>query len=240
MAVFNYDDASLYYEIHGRGVPVLLLAPGGLHSTISAWHGKPINPIESLAKHFQVIAMDQRNAGQSQAKVSADHGWHTYVNDQLKLLDHLDISRCHVVGMCIGCSYSFGLINTQPQRIISAVMFQPIGCVGNNRDKFTEMFAGWQHDIAQQHPEASAADWKAFCNNMFGSDKDFVFSVSEAMVQQCPKPLQVLCGNDDYHPQATSRRIVELAPDVQFIEHWKGENSDSASAQILSFLQQHS
>jgi hypothetical protein len=34
---FERDEARLYYEIHGDGFPVLLLASGDMHSSISIW-----------------------------------------------------------------------------------------------------------------------------------------------------------------------------------------------------------
>ena len=37
MPVFERDDVCINYEIHGDGIPVLLLAPGGMRSSISIW-----------------------------------------------------------------------------------------------------------------------------------------------------------------------------------------------------------
>ena len=58
-------DADLHYEEHGAGFPILLIAPGGMRSVISAWEKAPWNPVEHLADRYRVIAMDQRNAGAS-------------------------------------------------------------------------------------------------------------------------------------------------------------------------------
>ena len=100
MASFSTaDGAHIHYEVHGEGFPVLLIAPGGMRSAISFWENTPWNPITDLQDDFQVIAMDQRNAGQSTGPVSASHGWHTYAADQLALLDHLGVDRFHVAGM---------------------------------------------------------------------------------------------------------------------------------------------
>ena len=61
MPVFKRDDVELYYEEHGTGFPVLLIAPGGMRSAVSFWERTPWNPIDQLAPHYRVIAMDQRN-----------------------------------------------------------------------------------------------------------------------------------------------------------------------------------
>ena len=109
MAFFERGEVSLHYEIHGSGFPILLFAPGGLRSAIPFWRSAEWDPIEALSPHFQVIAMDQRNAGESTAPVSADDGWHTYTEDQLALLDHLGVERAHLMGGCIGGPYCFGV-----------------------------------------------------------------------------------------------------------------------------------
>ena len=74
MPVFERDNIRIYYEVHGEGFPVLLLAPGGMRSDIPIWENVPYNPIERLVPHYQVIAMDQRNAGRSTAPIAATDG----------------------------------------------------------------------------------------------------------------------------------------------------------------------
>src|SRR5215210_6357805 len=125
MPIFTRGDISLYYEEHGSGFPLLMIAPGGMRSTVSFWERAPWNPIPQLATHYRVIAMDQRNAGQSKAPIRATDSWQVYTEDQLALLDHLGVNRFHVAGMCIGGSYIMGLIQAAPQRVVSAVLFQP-------------------------------------------------------------------------------------------------------------------
>jgi pimeloyl-ACP methyl ester carboxylesterase len=114
MPIFKRDDIELYYEEHGAGFPILLIAPGGMHSAVAFWERTPWNPITQLAPHYRVIAMDQRNAGQSVAPIRATDSWHVYTTDQLALLDHLDVDRFHVAGMCIGGPYIMGLIQAAP------------------------------------------------------------------------------------------------------------------------------
>ena len=93
MPMLSRDDVHLYYEEHGTGFPLLLIAPGGMRSAVSCWDSTPWNPIEQLSPHYRVIAMDQRNAGRSVAPVRATDSWHTYTADQLALLDHLGVER---------------------------------------------------------------------------------------------------------------------------------------------------
>ena len=72
MPFFERGDVKLYYEIHGEGFPVLLFAPGGMRSAVSFWDKSEFRAISELSSDFRVIALDQRNAGQSFAPVSAN------------------------------------------------------------------------------------------------------------------------------------------------------------------------
>jgi hypothetical protein len=72
-------------------------------------------------------------------------------------------------------------------------------------------------------------------------DGDFLFTVDRDFVSSCVTPLLVLCGKDLYHPESSSRAIAELAPNAQFIEHWKEpECQQAASAAVRKFLLEHS
>lgn len=237
MPTFQNGDVELYYEEHGEGFPLLLIAPGGMRSAVSFWERTPWNPIADLAGDFRVIAMDQRNAGASKAPVRADDGWHTYTRDQLALLDHLGVDAFHTAGMCIGGPYCMGLIQAAPDRVASAVLFQPIG-LKDNRQAFYEMFDGWADELKPQRPDVPASAWESFKHNMY--DGEFLFNVDSAFVEACTTPLLVLCGADLYHPSEISHAIADLAPNATLIEDWKdGEGRELARARVRQFLLDH-
>lgn len=237
MPYFENNDARIYYEVHGEGFPILLLAPGGMRSTIDFWEEVSWNPINQLAAGYQVIAMDQRNAGQSTAPIHGTDGWINYTTDQLALLEHLGVDRFHIVGMCIGGSFIMGLIQVASERIASAVIFQPIG-FDNNGDSFFDLFDDWAEEVKPNHPTVSDESWRTFRQTMFGGD--FLFNVSEDFVANCSIPLLVLMGSDEYHPEVISRKLVELAPHATLIEHWKEPSHiESARAALDSFLSVH-
>lgn len=239
MASFEHGSAAIHFDVEGDGFPVLLIAPGGMRSANELWAGMPWNP-RTLADTYRVIGMDQRNAGRSTAPVSADDGWSTYTADQLALLDHLGVERCHVVGMCIGGPYIAGLLRAAPDRFASAVMLQPVGIEpdGSNRAAFEQMFDSWVELQADAHGDVDATTWASFRSNMW--DGEFLLTADEADVAGFTTPLLVAMGNDLYHPQATSRRIAELAPDVTFVESWKeGDALDAFDGIAREFLARH-
>ena len=236
MPTFERDDISLYYEIHGDGFPVLLFAPGGMLSAVSFWSSNAWDVIGELSPRFQIIAMDQRNAGASRAPVSGSHGWHTYAEDHLALLDHLNLEKAHVLGGCIGGPYCLGVIEAAPDRICSAVLQQTIG-FDDNRALFYEMFDSWADDIKADHPEASEADWEQFRGNLFDGELDF--NVGREFVSACSTPFLVLMDSDPFHPEITSREIADIAPNAVLVEQWKDPTEQDTVATVLEFLQSH-
>lgn len=237
MPFADVGDARIYYEEHGSGFPVLLIAPGGMRSAVSFWDGTPWNPIEQLSPLYRVIAMDQRNAGRSTAPVRASDGWQVYTADQLGLMDALGVDKFHVMGMCIGGSFSMGLIEAAPERLASAVMLQPIG-LNENRQVFFDLFDEWIRELKPKHPDVSAEAWHSFKTAMYGGD--FLFNVSRDFVMACETPLLVLMGNDTYHPEDTSRAVAALARNATLVESWKApEQIEPAKAAVAAFLAEH-
>lgn len=234
MPTFSKDDVSIYYEVVGEGFPVLLFAPGGMRSAIDFWTGGQWNPIEALSPHFQIIAMDQRNAGRSSAPVTANDGWQCYTADHLNLLDHLGIDRCHLLGGCIGGPYCMGVMSAAPDRVATAVLQQTIG-LDENRQAFYEMFDGWADTLKKDRADISEQALNQFRSNMY--DGDFVFSVDRDFVRNCQIPMLVLMGDDLYHPQSTSREIANLAPNARLIESWKApEVVNQTIETVVDFL----
>jgi pimeloyl-ACP methyl ester carboxylesterase len=238
MPNYQHGDVNIHYEEYGQGYPVLLLAPGGMRSNIEFWKATPYDPTLELANDFRLIAMDQRNAGKSTAPIRGTDGWHVYCEDQLHLLEHLKVDRCHVIGNCIGGAFALALADAAPKRITAAVLQQPIGHSSQNRETFYGLFGGWAEDQKKLHPDVPPDAWDEFRDRMYGGD--FVFAVSRDAVRKLQTPLLVLQGNDIYHPSDTSREIVELAPKAELVERWKDpEIVPETVARVREFLKKN-
>src|SRR5262249_57374011 len=85
--------------------------------------------------------------------------------DHIALLDHLGIDRCHLYGQCIGGSFILSLLKTQPERVASAVLAQPIGRVGAMPPNRSARFEAWAESLTD-HPEATPAVLDAFYRNI--------------------------------------------------------------------------
>lgn len=240
MPTFCNGDASLYYEVHGSGFPVLLLPPGGLSSQISYW----ADALAFLSPHFKVIVMDQRNATErSRAPIRAEDGWHSYTSDHIALLDHLGVRRCHVMGMCIGPSFALALMKAAPERIVACVFVQPIGLAPesdeegipapNNRQAFLDY--NYENWVPKNASNVEPAVLEEFFRRLYV--QEFVFSVSEEDVAKMPHPMLVLSGSDTHHPSFISRRLASVATNAVLLEDWKRpEKIHESFAEVLRFL----
>ncbi len=134
------DGATIRYEVYGSGYPLLLIAPGGVSSSVEFWGRSIVKPIELFADDFMVIAMDQRHAGQSLAPMRP-FSYAECNADQLAVLDAAGVQTAHVYGGCIGCAHIWSLLQNADGRITAAVCQDPVGLDHTNSvDTFYAMF----------------------------------------------------------------------------------------------------
>ncbi|CAM3478372.1 alpha/beta fold hydrolase [Paenibacillus lactis] len=105
----------LYYEIHGKGKPILMIHSGGADSR--DW--SLITPL--LQDRFQVIAMDGRGIGNSPSPV----GQPNYILDVLSLLDHLNLPQAAIVGHSMGGQIATEFAIHYPERVSELVLIAP-------------------------------------------------------------------------------------------------------------------
>jgi pimeloyl-ACP methyl ester carboxylesterase len=237
MPKFNYDEVSIYYEEHGSGYPLLLLAPGGIRSKITTWRFVPFDPRLEFASNFRVIAMDQRHCGASRGPLCASDGWEAYAADQIALLDHLGIRRCHVMGACVGCSFAFALMKAGPGRVSAVVLQDPVGRT-ENADWLRTMLDYWEAELMQQRPDIDRAAAGAMGDNLFAGD--FVFSVPPEFVQKSRVPMLILPGADIYHDPRIAAEIAQLSPGAELLEDWRAPDMLNRTVErVRQFLLRH-
>ncbi len=242
MPFYQRGEAKIYYEEQGSGLPLLLLAPGGMQSTIGFWERAAFNPTKVYGNDFRLIAMDQRNSGQSTGPLETEDPWGMFAADHLGLMDYLGIDRFVALGCCIGCSYILQLIKVAPDRLLAGAMEQPIGIDpdGSNLELFRErIWRGWGDGLVEGRPDITKERLEAFGQKMWGGD--FVLNVDEGFVNSVQTPLLVMPGNDPAHPRAIGLEVARLAPHSELLETWKepAEVIPQTIDHIRSFLKAH-
>jgi pimeloyl-ACP methyl ester carboxylesterase len=238
MPTIKNGNATIYFEEHGKGFPILTFAPAGLQSTIKVWSeaSAPIKPVEQWSGQYRVIVMDQRNAsgGRSRAPISAKDDWDTYTSDHLAVLDHLKIDKCVLFGQCIGGSFIMNFIKQAPQRVHAAIIAQPIGRVGAMKPGRAVRFNEWAKSL-QDHPEATEDVLTAFHDNLYAPG--FLYAVDREFVKNVKVPCLLLAGTDEAHPRPISDETAQLLPNVEYITEWKeGAALENAKAKCKAFL----
>jgi pimeloyl-ACP methyl ester carboxylesterase len=116
---FDSDDVRLQYVVLGSG-PAVVLVHGFAISAGMNWLAPGI--ADTLAKRFTVIVPDLRGHGASDKPHDPAAYGATFVDDLVRLLDHLRIQRAHVVGYSMGAAITLKLLTSHPDRVISAVL----------------------------------------------------------------------------------------------------------------------
>jgi pimeloyl-ACP methyl ester carboxylesterase len=241
MSIYEKGPVRIHYEEAGSGFPLLLIAGGGLNSTISGL-ANPFNAIEEFKGEYRCIASDLRNAydGQSSGPLESDRPWDSYTDDNLGVMDHLGIGKFMVLGFCIGGPFIWNLLRRAPDRIVAAVLAQPSGSRPEMRDLFYETnMKGWGPELIKRRPEITMEMVDKFLTKMYRTNPDFVFTVTRDFVRHCQTPVLILPDDIPPHPYAVAMEAAMLAPKAEVsMFPWKEpkERIPLAVRQIRSFL----
>ena len=247
MSFFEKGAVRIHYEEAGSGYPLLLIAGGGLNSTISGLSGSypPFNSFVEFKGEYRCIAADLRNAnaGQSSGPLEIERPWDSHTDDHLGLMDHLGIDKFMVMGFCIGGPLIWNLLRRAPDRVVAAVLAQPSGSRPEMRDLFYDNnIKGWAPELVKRRPEITMETAEKFLSRMYRTNPDFVFTVTRDFVRQCQTPVLILPDDVPAHPYAVAMEAAMLAPNAEVsMFPWKEpkERIPLAVRQIRSFLRAH-
>jgi len=120
--LLSVGEASLYYEVSGKGQPVVFIH--GFTLDRRMWEPQ----WQVLQRRYRVVRYDVRGFGRSSRATEP----HDPAEDLAALLDHLNIERAHVVGLSMGANIALHFATRYPQRVLRVVAADP------NLDGFTD------------------------------------------------------------------------------------------------------
>lgn len=109
------DDVRIHYMTLGDEGSWVVLVHGYTDSAERMWFRTGI--AQALAANHRVVALDNRNHGESDAPEPNGSGRD---EDVLELMDHLEIDRAHIHGYSMGGGITARLLATVPERFITA------------------------------------------------------------------------------------------------------------------------
>ena len=111
----HINNINLYYEIHGSGAPLVLIH--GLGSSTRDWQDQ----LDHFAKNYQVVLIDMRGHGQSDKPIGP-YSIPLFATDVALLLQELQLTPAHVVGISMGGMIAFQLTVDHPRLVKSLVI----------------------------------------------------------------------------------------------------------------------
>jgi pimeloyl-ACP methyl ester carboxylesterase len=118
---FDSNSVRIHYTDEGAGEPVILVHGFAVNGDLN-WR-KP-HVVDALSKDFRVITMDLRGHGLSGKPHDPGQYGMEMVKDVVRLMDHLYLSKAHVVGYSLGGAVTLKLAATFPDRLLTA---SPLG-----------------------------------------------------------------------------------------------------------------
>ncbi len=224
------------YEVHGTGEPLVLI--GGLGADMFLW----FRQIPELCKHFQVIAFDNRGAGESD-KPEDPYTIPMFAADTAGLLAALGIAKANVLGASLGgliaqefalayparlnrlilVSTSFGGPNSLP--IPKETMMAMMNRTGDPETDIRTGFRLFTHDEwCQAHPDLvdQYVKWRVAHPQPVPAYQRQAMAVpsynAEDRVSQITAPTLVAHGEDDrVVPVENARRLAAKLPHAQLM-----------------------
>jgi pimeloyl-ACP methyl ester carboxylesterase len=127
-------------------------------------------------------------------------------------MDHLGIRRFMVIGYCIGGPFIWKLIERAPERIVAAVVSQPVGFRKEANPMYDNSMQTWGPALVEQRPDLTMDMIDKFLTRMYVTNADFVFSAPRDVVKGCPAPVLVMPDETPSHPYEPAIESAMLAP----------------------------
>jgi pimeloyl-ACP methyl ester carboxylesterase len=244
-------DISMYYEIYGKGEPLILLHGGYGSSEMMG------GMIEAFAKKYQVIAVDSRSQGRT---TDSDEKVLTYAQMALDVngfMDKLQIKKAKFVGWSDGGDIALELALIHPEKISKAVIMGAnftgevsgvfIGIDTTWRmNPADPLFAKTKKELAKYFstydrlaPDKSriATARKKVTDNAYNNPK-----ITLAQLNSIQVPFLVMAGDHDMftieHTIALYKNLPQaslyIVPDATHISPW--EEPELVHAEILRYL----
>lgn len=228
------NGVKLYYEIHGQGEALLLIAGIGYGTWLWA------KQIPELSRYFSVIAFDNRGAGRSD-KPDSEYTVSLLASDAYELLRALGVTHAHVLGISLGGFIAQQLALDHPEMIRKLVlcstshggpdMILPKGEIlqfmafGAGKDTFQRgLELAFSPDYLAKHPEEIAKITERMRRNpqpRYAYLRQFMAPLtfnSEPYLDKLTMPVLVMAGEaDQVVPVENSRRLAEKLPHATLV-----------------------
>lgn len=207
----------MYYEIYGKGKPLVLLHGGG--STIQSSFGRII-PI--LAKHYEVIAPALQNHGRSGFRNIAET-FEQDANDVVALLKNIGVDKASFFGFSNGGTTALLIAIHHPEKVdklvLASATYQRDGLISGFFDMmkqatFSDMPQELKTAFLKVNPDTSKL------HIMFEKDRDRMMAfkdISEKEIKSIAAPTLIINTDNDVVTPEQAVRLFRLIPNAHLV-----------------------
>ncbi|MFC3159292.1 Pimeloyl-ACP methyl ester carboxylesterase [Chryseobacterium arachidis] len=224
------NDAELYYEIYGEGEPLVLLHGNG--GSIKEFYKQ----IPELSKKFKVIAIDTRAQGKSKDFTNKDLNYKIFTDDLKNLMDHLNISKTHILGWSDGGNSGLEFALKYPQNINKLIVIGAnVFPEGLDEDLLKEFKGKFRMMQLANQPENE--NEKRLLNLMLKEP-----NINKKSLHTIQTPVLVLAGEKDVIKRDHTEMIAKEIPNAKLKIYPKAshylpfEIADELNKDVIDFL----
>jgi pimeloyl-ACP methyl ester carboxylesterase len=207
----------MYYEIHGEGVPLVLIHGGG--STIQTSFGK-ILPL--LAQQYKVIAMELQAHGHTNDRDSAE-SFEQDADDVADLLEYLKIGKAHILGFSNGGNTAMQIAIRHSTLVNKLVI---ISSFYKREGMIPGFFEGMQQASLENMPALLKTYYLQINNDqkglqtMFNKDKERMLNFKDWKdkdLASIKNPSLIISGDKDVVTTEHALKMSHIMPNAQLL-----------------------
>ena len=249
---FESDSLKIYYEIFGKGKPLILVHGWGTdlkkNWVETGW-------VEALQRIRQVFALDCRGHGQSDKPY--DQKVYSYSNmarDILHLMDHLNIEKADLFGYSMGAFMIVHLLGHNREKLTSVIM----GGIGDETDESKDAQFIADALLAKDPSQITnplGQDYRKYVESNHNNDLE---ALAWSALQMWPEgypvqigglgladvdiPVLIINGEEDYPYVNSDEKLADAIPGSKLVRipkknHLTVINSRQFKREVLAFLE---
>ncbi|WNQ12113.1 alpha/beta hydrolase [Paenibacillus aurantius] len=241
----SFGDLDMYYEQMGSGDPVIFLH-SGYSRGILAFASQMLD----FQREYMCYFPDFRGHGRTRSN-SLEWSTPQHAEDVLSFMDHLGLSRVHLIGYGMGGGVALHLAVHHPERVASLTSIGQCGFVSSKGSEEYEpewLEQNGRTDFIQsmmeRHAEAHQGNWQEFLKQKIKDWRSYP-RLSDDQLRGITCPALFIAGeHDDLTPEEDLKRATALIPNSGYVlvqgcghrPHMIRDNPVFVNDTILNFL----
>jgi 3-oxoadipate enol-lactonase len=232
MPKIQSNNISLYYEVNGKGQPLVFIH--GLGSSTRDWEFQ----VSEFSKSYQVITYDMRGHGQSD-KPEGPYQIPMFAADLAGLLSGLNVDATHIVGISLGGAVAFQFAIDYPTMVKTLTIVNSAPSLGGTQEQAQQEV---ERRVATVQQFGMRAMGEALSPNLFPQPEHAALreTFNERWAENDPSayiestrsmlgwdvtdklgsiqcPTLIIAADQDYTPVTAKEAYVKLLPNAQMV-----------------------